>query len=178
MFDLNHITFVSTEHTSSLIKHVAVNSQHHIWNWLRVHFGPCTGGTQNCCLKVPHLDTPALSVSIECGMNITKNTTSYSTRKHSQENEASKQKNLQTQPPPGSTPTVLLLLKMHAVTKILPPFDKCMSAWKIKRDLCWVLPVNAAHTDYTENHKPLREITHKHLFAHMHKYRTAKKKYS
>ncbi len=175
MFDLNHITFVSADQTSNLINHAAVNSQHHIWHRLRVHFGPCTGCTQNFWLKDPHLDTPALSVSIECGMNITKNTTSNSTPKHSQENDASEHKNLQTQPPPGSTSAALLLFKMHAVTKILPPFDKFMSVWKIKRELCWVLPVNAAHTNYTANHKPLREITHKHLFAHMHKHRTAKK---
>lgn len=109
--------------------------------------------------KDPHSNTPALSDSIECRINITKNKTSNATPKHSQGNDASEHKNLQTQSPQGSTPAALLLLKMYVVTKILPPFDKFMSVWKIKHDLCWGLPANAAHTDFTANRKPLREIT-------------------
>ncbi len=75
----------------------------------------------------------------------------------------------------------------------LPPrsscYWKCMrlqrssllltNVWVLERlNVTFVGFWNAAHTDYTENHKPLREITHKHLFAHMHKHRTAKKKKS
>lgn len=126
----------------------------------------------NDLFKDPHSNTPALSDSIECRINITKNKTSNATPKHSQGNDASEHK-----------------ISKLSLPQDLPPLPSCYwkCMWLRRSSLLltnlWVFErLNMTFVGVYRQTLHIRTIQqianlwgklHKHLFTHMHKHGTS-----